>query len=159
VRGAVRGVTVIDDFAHHPTAVRGSIEALHARYPEGRIIALFEPRTNTSRRKIFQDAYAEAFDAASRALVFEVPDEPIYSATGEVTELFSASELCSALEGRGVPAEAFPSIDEIVASAVGDAQPGDVFLVMSNGPFGGIWELLLSALRASGGEPANGGPA
>jgi UDP-N-acetylmuramate: L-alanyl-gamma-D-glutamyl-meso-diaminopimelate ligase len=149
VRGEARGVTVIDDFAHHPTAVRGSIEALKARYPEGRIIAIFEPRTNTSRRKIFQEAYAQAFDAASRALVFEVPDEPIYSATGDVTELFSARELCGALEARGVAAHAFASIDEIVASAVADAQAGDVFLVMSNGPFGGIWELLLRALRAS----------
>jgi UDP-N-acetylmuramate: L-alanyl-gamma-D-glutamyl-meso-diaminopimelate ligase len=60
VRGEVRGVAVIDDFAHHPTAVQGCIEALRARYPERRLVAVFEPRTNTSRRRIFQDAYAKA---------------------------------------------------------------------------------------------------
>jgi UDP-N-acetylmuramate: L-alanyl-gamma-D-glutamyl-meso-diaminopimelate ligase len=147
-RGVVAGVTVVDDFAHHPTAVKGSVAAIRARFPECRLIAIFEPRTNTSRRKVFQEAYAQAFDDATRALVFEVPDEPIYSATGEVTELFSSRELCAALRERGVAADAYPSVDEIVAEATGDAQPGDVLLVMSNGSFGGIWERLLDALRA-----------
>ena len=148
IRGEVAGVTVVDDFAHHPTAVKGSIAALRARFPEGRLVAVFEPRTNTSRRAIFQDDYAQAFDAADRALVYEVPgDEPIYSATGEVTELFSSFDLCEALSSRGTPADAFPDVDAIVACVVSEARPGDVVLVMSNGGFDGIWEKLLEALR------------
>jgi UDP-N-acetylmuramate: L-alanyl-gamma-D-glutamyl-meso-diaminopimelate ligase len=149
IRGEQSGVVVIDDFAHHPTAVRGSIEALRARYPGRRLLAVFEPRTNTSRRRVFQDDYARAFDAADRAFVYEVPDEPVYSATGEVTELFSSADLCEALAGRGVPARAFASVDEIVKGVVADATPGDVVLVMSNGGFDGIWEKLLAALRDS----------
>jgi UDP-N-acetylmuramate: L-alanyl-gamma-D-glutamyl-meso-diaminopimelate ligase len=149
IRGEERGVAVVDDFAHHPTAVRGSIGALRARFPGRRLIAIFEPRTNTSRRAIFQDDYARAFDEADRVLVYEVPDEPIYSATGEVTELFSSADLCGALAGRGVAADAFDEVDAIVACAVREAREGDVVLVMSNGGFDGIWEKLLEALRAS----------
>ncbi len=105
---------------------------------------------STSRRRIFQDDYARAFDDADRALVYEVPDEPIYSATGEVTERFSSADLCEALGGRGIPADAFASVDAIIECVVREAQPGDVVLVMSNGGFDGIWEKLLAALRTSG---------
>jgi UDP-N-acetylmuramate: L-alanyl-gamma-D-glutamyl-meso-diaminopimelate ligase len=147
IRGEERGVVVVDDFAHHPTAVRGSIGALRARFPGRRLIAIFEPRTNTSRRAIFQDDYARAFDEADRVLVYEVPDEPIYSATGEVTELFSSADLCGALAGRGIAADAFDEVDAIVACVASEARDGDVVLVMSNGGFGGIWEKLLEALR------------
>ncbi len=150
IRGEEAGVVVVDDFAHHPTAVRGSIAALRARFPDRRLLAVFEPRTNTSRRRIFQDDYARAFDDADRALIYEVPDEPIYSATGEVTERFSSADLCEALGGRGIPAGAFASVDAIIECVVREAQPGDVVLVMSNGGFDGIWEKLLAALRTSG---------
>ncbi len=150
IRGEAQGVVVVDDFAHHPTAVRGSIGALRARFPDRRLIAIFEPRTNTSRRAIFQQDYARAFDEADRALVYEVPDEPIYSATGEVTELFSSAELCEALVERGVAAEAFAKVDDIVACVAREARRGDVVLVMSNGGFDGIWEKLLAALEARG---------
>jgi len=128
--------------------VKGSIGALRARFPDRRLIAVFEPRTNTSRRRIFQDDYARAFDQADRALVYEVPDEPIYSATGEVTERFSSADLCAALAGRGVAADSFADVAAIVDCVVAEAQPGDVVLVMSNGGFDGIWEKLLQALRA-----------
>ena len=146
-RGEVNGVSVIDDFAHHPTAVKGSIAALHDRYPRGRIIAVFEPRTNTSRRRVFQEAYVDALAGADRVLVQRVPDTPIYSATGEVTERFSADELADALRGRGVPAVVASDVDEIVSALVADQRPGDVVLAMSNGPFGGIWEKLLERLK------------
>jgi UDP-N-acetylmuramate: L-alanyl-gamma-D-glutamyl-meso-diaminopimelate ligase len=148
LRGEANGVVVIDDFAHHPTAVRGSIAALGARYPGQRVVAIFEPRSNTSRRATFQDDYARSFDGAARALIYEVPDEPIYSATGEVSELLSAEDLCAALQGRGIAADSFASVDEIVACAAAEATPGDVMLVMSNGAFDNIWEKLLVALRA-----------
>ena len=148
VRGSVRGITVIDDFADHPTAVGGSIEALRARYPQGRLLAVFEPRTNTSRRKIFQREYAEALRAADIVVVLEVPDEPIYSATGEVTELFSADELVSTLVESDCAADSFSSVDAIVSYIGEIARPDDTVLVMSNGAFGNIWEKLLSAFAS-----------
>ena len=86
--------------------------------------------------------------SADRALVYEVPGGPIYSATGEVTALFSAAELCQALRARGVDAESFAKVDDIVACVAREARAGDVVLVMSNGDFGGIWEKLLAALAA-----------
>ena len=147
IRGEEAGVVVVDDFAHHPTAVKGSIGALRARFPGRRLVAIFEPRTNTSRRRVFQDDYARAFDDADRALVYEVPDEPIYSATGEVTERFSSAALCEALARRGIAADALDEVDAIVDCVVKEAQEGDVVLVMSNGGFDGIWEKLLEGLR------------
>ena len=148
VRGEARGITVVDDFAHHPTAVSGSIEALKARFPGRRLVALFEPRTNTSRRKVFQRDYAEAFDAADRVVISIVPDGPIYSATGEVTERFSAAELVADLCARKLDAVAAEGIDAIVADVVEHSAEGDVVLAMSNGAFDNVWERLLSALRA-----------
>jgi UDP-N-acetylmuramate: L-alanyl-gamma-D-glutamyl-meso-diaminopimelate ligase len=149
VRGCRRGVIVIDDFAHHPTAVRGSIEALRSRYPSGRLLAVFEPRSNTSRRKLFQREYADALKGADVVLVQEVPDEPIYSATGEVSEFFSASELVGALATDGCKASSFSSVEAIVAGVAEIAREGDIVLVMSNGAFGNIWEKLLDALGAA----------
>jgi len=148
VRGEVRGISVIDDFAHHPTAVEASIGAARARFPGRRLLAIFEPRTNTSRRKIFQQRYAEVFDAADRVFIRVVPDAPIYSATGEVTERFSAEQLAADLSARGVPATAVDGVEDIVAQVAREAREQDVVLVMSNGDFGGIWEKLLRALRA-----------
>ena len=146
IRGEAGGVTVIDDFAHHPTAVKASIGAARARFPEHRLVAIFEPRTNTSRRRIFQDDYARAFDGAAEVIVREVADEPIYSATGEVSELFSARELADALESRGMPASVHQQVAEIVDHVVSTHGAGDVVLVMSNGSFDDIWDKLLSAL-------------
>jgi UDP-N-acetylmuramate: L-alanyl-gamma-D-glutamyl-meso-diaminopimelate ligase len=146
IRGEARGVTVVDDFAHHPTAVRASIEALRARFPGRRLVAVFEPRTNTSRRRVFQGEYAAAFDGADRVLVARVPDTPLYSATGEVTELFSADELVRDLEARGVSARCEDGPDAIVEHLASACEAGDVVLVMSNGDFGNVWQRLLDAL-------------
>jgi UDP-N-acetylmuramate: L-alanyl-gamma-D-glutamyl-meso-diaminopimelate ligase len=151
VRGEAAGVLVLDDFAHHPTAVAASIGAACARYPGRRVFAIFEPRTNTSRRAVFQDRYAESFGGAAEVIVRCVPDTPIYSATGEVTERFSAERLVSDLRARGIPAIARDEVDEIVEYVAGAARVGDVLLVMSNGDFEGIWEKLLAALAARAG--------
>ncbi len=151
VRGEIGGVTVLDDFAHHPTAVRGTVEAVKARYGGRRVVAVFEPRSNTSRRKLFQSQYAEALSAADRVVVLDVPDEPIYSATGDVTELFSAAELVADLAERGTDAAHFASAAEITASLVGDRRDGDVLLVMSNGAFDGLFDELLPALERAAG--------
>jgi UDP-N-acetylmuramate: L-alanyl-gamma-D-glutamyl-meso-diaminopimelate ligase len=148
VRGAARGVTVVDDFAHHPTAVAGSIASLRARFPKRRLIALFEPRTNTSRRAVFQGAYAEAFDGADGVVVAVVPDAPLYSATGEVAERFSSLRLAEDISARGVPAVAIDGVDAIVEHLVRESRPGDVVLVMSNGDFDDVWGRLLAALAS-----------
>jgi UDP-N-acetylmuramate: L-alanyl-gamma-D-glutamyl-meso-diaminopimelate ligase len=149
VRGEAAGVTVIDDFAHHPTAVRGTVVAVKRRFAGRRLVAVFEPRTNTSRRKIFQDDYARAFDGADRVIIRAVGDEPIYSATGEVTERFSARELANSLTDRGLDTDVFADVDDIVADLVENRREGDVVLVMSNGAFGNIWQKLLDALGSS----------
>ena len=148
VRGESAGVTVLDDFAHHPTAVEATLQAVRARYPGRRVVAVFEPRTNTSRRAVFQQRYAEAFDAADHVVVCEVPDAPIYSNTGEVSELFSAETLVDDLSQRGVSARCCADVAAIVDHVVEFARPGDVVAVMSNGDFGGVWERLLEALGA-----------
>jgi UDP-N-acetylmuramate: L-alanyl-gamma-D-glutamyl-meso-diaminopimelate ligase len=118
-------------------------------------VAVFEPRTNTSRRRIFQHDYVDALAGADHVVVFEVSDEPIYSATGEVTERFSAEELVAALAARGVSAVRFDTVEGIVEHLTrGGAVPmaaerESVVLVMSNGSFGNIWERLLEALRTA----------
>jgi UDP-N-acetylmuramate: L-alanyl-gamma-D-glutamyl-meso-diaminopimelate ligase len=112
------------------------------------VVALLEPRTNTSRRALFQDDYVEALSRADRIAIAEVGDEPIYSITGEVTECLSAAAVAAALVAQGRDARAFAAIDEIVDWVVEGRRQGDVVLVMSNGAFGGIWEKLLDALRA-----------
>ena len=149
LRGEERGVTVVDDFAHHPTAVRGSIGALRQRFADRRLIAVFEPRTNTSRRAIFQRDYAEALGDADRVVIRSVPEAPIYSATGTVVEFFSSDQLVADLGERGVPARSCDSVEEIIALLTAECRAGDVVLCMSNGSFDDIWQRLLDALRGS----------
>jgi UDP-N-acetylmuramate: L-alanyl-gamma-D-glutamyl-meso-diaminopimelate ligase len=140
--GVEGGVTVIDDFAHHPTAVRETIGAVRTRFPEGRVLALFEPRTNTSRRSIFQEEYALAFDGAACAFI-----APPFGADKLAPEArFDSAMLARALTARGIPAESPPDIDALVRAAVKTARPGDALLCMSNGAFGGVHGKLLAAL-------------
>ncbi|MFO0690729.1 MAG: Mur ligase domain-containing protein [Myxococcota bacterium] len=146
IRGVAAGVTVIDDFAHHPTAVKATIEAIAQRHAGSRVVALLEPRTNTSRRAIFQDDYVDALMPAGRVAIAEVGSEPIYSITGEVTEILSSKKVAEALRQRGRDAAAFEGIEEMIDWVVAGRREGDVVLVMSNGAFGGIWEKLLAAL-------------
>jgi len=137
-RGEERGVAVIDDFAHHPTAVRGSIGALRQRFADRRLIAVFEPRTNTNRRAIFQKDYAQSFNG-----------KPIYSATGPIEEFFSSEKLVADLGEHGIPATSCDSVEEIVEQLTAECRSGDVVLCMSNGSFDNIWQRLLDALRSS----------
>jgi len=154
LRGEERGVAVVDDFAHHPTAVRGSIGALRERFPGRRLIAVFEPRTNTSRRAIFQQDYAKAFGDADRVIIRSVPETPLYSATGPVETLFSSEKLVSDIEQQGVPAISCDSVEEIIEQLTSECRAGDVVLCMSNGSFDDIWQRLLDALRDT--EAASG---
>ncbi len=149
LRGEERGVAVVDDFAHHPTAVRGSISALRQRFAGRRLIAVFEPRTNTSRRAIFQRDYAEALGDADRVIIRSVPETPLYSATGTVEAFFSSEQLVADLGERGVPALSCDSVEEIIERLTAECSAGDVVLCMSNGSFDDIWQRLLDALRGS----------
>ena len=148
-RGTAGGVTVLDDFAHHPTAVAASLGAARARYPGRRVLAVFEPRSNTSRRGVFQAEYADALAHADAVFVRRVPDGPIYSAFGEVRDRLSAEGIAETLARRGKEAVVREQVDELVAELVRRARPGDVVLVMSNGDFGGIWGKLLERLGRS----------
>ncbi len=156
VRGRAGGVTVVDDFAHHPTAVRETVAAL-ARFGlagwtppalggDGRLMAVFEPRTNTSRRGIFQDDYAGAFAGADRVFLREPPgveDIP-------PRERFSSRRLAQALRARGIPASAHPDSDQLLQALVAELAAGDLCLIMSNGGFDDIHRRLLE--RLAGGE-------
>ncbi len=155
LRGEVRGVTVIDDFAHHPTAVAATLEALRVRFPGRRVIALFEPRTNTSRRAVFQDDYARAFDDADRVVVRRVPETPLYSATGEVRERFSADRLARDLRARGVATDVEADVEAIVSRVASESAPGDVVVTLSNGGFDGVWDRLLAALAGRAQETSS----
>jgi len=145
VRGVVRGVTVIDDFAHHPTAVRETLEALKEAYAGQRLIAVFDPRTNTTRRKVFQEAYVGSFGSADRVLVKE--PEPLKNVAPE--ELFSSSRLAEDLRARGIDASYFPSADMILDDLAVASKVGDVVAFLSNGGFDNIHARFLERLRAA----------
>ena len=142
VRGVKNGITVIDDFAHHPTAVFETIGAVRPFYPEGRLIAVFEPRTNTSMRKVFQDVYPQVFDEADRVCIRK---PPLLSKIPEA-EQFSSRQLVADLLARGKDAHYFEDTEAIIEFLEGEAAAGDVILVMSNGGFDNIHERLLALL-------------
>ncbi len=142
VRGVKGGVTVIDDFAHHPTAVFETIRAIRPFYPEGRLIAVFEPRTNTSMRKIFQGAYAEVFDEADSICIRK---PPLLAKIPE-GERFSSERLVADLKSRGKDARYFEETEGIISYVAGTAKSGDAVLIMSNGGFDNIHQRLLAAL-------------
>ena len=138
------GVTVIDDFAHHPTAIRETLKALGRRFPERRVWAIFEPRSNTTRRNHFQIELAEALRLAKRVVVAEVarleqvPPE----------ERLNPAQLMADIRAAGVETDYLPTAEEIVAHVVPQAQPGDILCVLSNGGFDNIHQKLIDALEA-----------
>ncbi|MDY6851064.1 MAG: UDP-N-acetylmuramate:L-alanyl-gamma-D-glutamyl-meso-diaminopimelate ligase [Thermodesulfobacteriota bacterium] len=143
VRGVEAGVTVIDDFAHHPTAVRETLAAIRAAYPGQRIAAAFEPRTNTSRRNIFQADYAAAFDDADKVLVRQPPD----LAKVPKKERFSSKQLVQDLRDRGKSAFFFQDANLLLDHLLAETRPGDVVLIMSNGGFDNLHDRLLKGLK------------
>lgn len=144
IRGIVKGITVIDDFAHHPTAVKETIAALKRGYPDNRLVAVFEPRTNSSRRSIFQKDYVSSFDAADLVLLREpVPIEGL-----DEDELFSSERLANDLQTeKGIVAEAMPTTDAILDRLNSIVKVGDVVAILSNGGFDDIHTRLLDQLR------------
>ncbi len=145
VRGEVNGITVIDDFAHHPTAVRETLSALKTRYTGQRLVAVFEPRSWSSRLAVFQQEYAKAFAPADYVIVAGVFDTRKATEKGDVLD---TAKLISDIAAQSKPAFAIRDVDEIVERLSSELRSGDVVAIMSNGGFGGIHEKLLSALSA-----------
>jgi len=155
VRGEERGVTVIDDFAHHPTAVRETLRGLRNRYQQRRLIAVFEPRSWSSRLAVFQEDYANAFAAADYVLIASVFDSQKVSEKGKSLD---TSKLIADIKRADKPALALADADEIIQHLLPELRAGDVVAIMSNGGFGGIHEKLLEKLKGTG-ELGNGGKA
>src|SRR5581483_11623851 len=144
--GEARGVVVIDDFAHHPTAVAGTLAALRLRYPDRRLRAVFEPRSNTSRRRVFQDDFRKALETADEVILaapFAKTSDPI-----PVEERLDPERIVAELEAHGTPAKLLGGVPGIRDYLVESARPGDVIAIMSNGAFGGLPALVAEALGA-----------
>ncbi len=144
-KGEKRGILVLEDFAHHPTAVQKTIEAVHDRYNGHRLMAVFEPRSNSSRRNIFQEDYASSFDQADLVLLPEPP--PIGNIPPE--DRFSSARLVKDLRDRGLEASSFPDTDHLLAGILAAVKKGDVVLLMSNGSFDNLPDRLLKGLDES----------
>jgi len=143
VRDVIRGITIIDDFAHHPTAIRETLRALRSVYPNARIWAILEPRSNTLRRKVLERDLVESLRLADRVILAgvyqqqRVPD----------AERLHPEDVVDALNSGGTPAELHPDAAEIVASIAPKLQEGDVVAILSNGGFDGIYEKLPARLK------------
>jgi UDP-N-acetylmuramate: L-alanyl-gamma-D-glutamyl-meso-diaminopimelate ligase len=141
VVGTAGGVTVYDDFAHHPTAVAETLSGLRASNPASRIWAVFEPRSASSCRRVFQDDFARAFASADEVLF-----APVFRSSLPEAERLSVPGLVGELQRSGRSARGAESIDEIISTIVREHRPGDLVVMMSNGGFGGIHRRLLEAL-------------
>ncbi|HMG85056.1 MAG TPA: UDP-N-acetylmuramate:L-alanyl-gamma-D-glutamyl-meso-diaminopimelate ligase [Terracidiphilus sp.] len=143
VRDVIRGITIIDDFAHHPTAIRETLRALRSVYPDARIWAVLEPRSNTLRRKVLENDLIESLRLADRVMMTgvyqqqRIPD----------AERLHPEDVVDALSAAGTPAELHPDATEIIASIAPRLQSGDVVAILSNGGFDDIYEKLPARLR------------
>jgi UDP-N-acetylmuramate: L-alanyl-gamma-D-glutamyl-meso-diaminopimelate ligase len=148
VKAEVAGVTIIDDFAHHPTAISETLRALRTRYPVSRLWAVFEPRSNTVRRKVLQKELVGSLSLADQVVIASVfkaeaiPEE----------ERLTPAAVVAAIKKRGKPARELADADAIVNAIAPELQAGDVVAILSNGGFGGIYEKLprrLNELRSA----------
>ena len=151
VRAEVNGVTVIDDFAHHPTAIRETLNALHHAYHGRRLWAVLEPRSNTLRRNVFAEALVESLALADRVVLAGVFNSSVIAEA----ERLVPETVVGKLRERGVPAEVWENAEVIVAALAPQLEPGDVVAIMSNGGFGDIYHLLPQALRQQAQAPAS----
>lgn len=146
VRGTIDGITLIDDFAHHPTEVRETIEAVRQKYAGRRVVAIFEPRSYTAQRREFEDAFRDALGHADTVVIGALFHPERYTAETGMDPV----RLAARLTKEGTPARAIPDVDDIVRALAAELTHGDVVLVMSNGGFGGIHGKLLRALEVKG---------
>ena len=141
-------IDVIEDFAHHPTAVRKTLEALKERYPERRLVAVFEPRSNTSRRAFFQNDYAQAFDSSDKAMILNVLEATTYSKDNKQIVGLDLDRLVDDINSRGVSAQLIDTVDQLLSAILDTVRTDDVFVLMSNGDFGGLPSKLVEKLKA-----------
>jgi UDP-N-acetylmuramate: L-alanyl-gamma-D-glutamyl-meso-diaminopimelate ligase len=151
----VNGITIIDDFAHHPTAIAGTLKALRARYAGARLWAILEPRSNTLRRRVLQAELARSLALADEVIVAGV----FRSEAVPVNERLELPELARDIQRQGGRARLIADVDEIVQSIASEMRSGDVVAILSNGGFGGIYEKLPARLRALAGEAERGNSA
>jgi len=147
VKAVINDISIYDDFAHHPTKVKSTIHGLRCRYPEKKIWAVYEPRTATAKNKIMEDQYAAAFDEADVTILapLHLPEKV------KQEKRLSISSLIEKIQRRNHEAHYLPSVPEIVDYLAGHARPGDHILIMSNGAFGNIHELLIHKLTLKSG--------
>ena len=141
--GNCKDILVIDDFAHHPTSVKETIKAVKEHYKNRRLVAVFEPRSNSSRRNIFQNAYASSFNCADLVIL---PEPPMMEKI-PLHERFSSIKLTGNLKEGGIDAHYFPNNDDLLEGLFTLIRPGDSILIMSNGAFDNIQERLLHHLK------------
>lgn len=152
VRAQVNGITIIDDFAHHPTAIAGTLTALRARYPGARLWAILEPRSNTMRRNVLQKELANCLALADEVVIANVFKSEVIPAA----ERLDLSLLASDIQTHGRRARVVPEVDGIVQMVASEMRSGDVVAILSNGGFGGIYEKLPQRLRSLSGSVSTG---
>lgn len=143
ILGTRGDVTVIDDFAHHPTAVEMTLQGLRDRFPKSRLIAIFEPRTLTAGRAFLHDNYRRALERADRVLLAPI----FHHLRLPPEERLDIQKLVSELEAEGTPTTLGQDVDSLLDLALAEAKPGDVFITMSSGSFEGLPHRLLEALN------------
>jgi UDP-N-acetylmuramate: L-alanyl-gamma-D-glutamyl-meso-diaminopimelate ligase len=144
VKGEIGNILVVDDFAHHPTAIRATIEAARLRWPGRRLWAILEPRSNSMRRRVFQDVLPQALALSDRVVLGSVHRAVQLSDD----QRLDPESVAAAVRQLGKDARVLPSADVIADFLVAEARPGDLLLVMSNGSFDGLCEKLLTRLQA-----------
>jgi UDP-N-acetylmuramate: L-alanyl-gamma-D-glutamyl-meso-diaminopimelate ligase len=153
VRATLNGVTIIDDFAHHPTAIAGTLKALRSRYPDSRLWVILEPRSNTLRRNVFQTDLARSLALADEVVVAEV----FKSEAIPAVERLDLAAVASDIKKQGRRARIVPTVDGIVQLVAPELRAGDVVAILSNGGFGGIYEKLPERLQSLAASPAKAG--
>jgi UDP-N-acetylmuramate: L-alanyl-gamma-D-glutamyl-meso-diaminopimelate ligase len=154
VRGVEKGITVIDDFAHHPTAIATTLNGARKRYPGQRLWALFEPRSISSSRKEFEEGYKEAFHEADRVVIGPIFHRERYETRYGLDKMMSISSIIERLNKDGVPTTQIDDFDEIAALVAREGKPDDVVVVMSSGAFGGVHEKILQRIADGGSRTA-----
>jgi UDP-N-acetylmuramate: L-alanyl-gamma-D-glutamyl-meso-diaminopimelate ligase len=141
LRGTVAGVSVYDDFAHHPTAIGETLEGIRSAYPNHRVWAIFEPRSATSCRRVFHSEFVRALSAAHRVVL-----PAVFRSTLPEPERLSPEHVVAELKASGVDARYIPAVDDIVRTVAAEARKGDLVVIMSNGGFENIHQKLMTAL-------------
>ena len=143
VRSQAYGVTIIDDFAHHPTAIAATLKALRARYAGRKLWAILEPRSNTLRRRVFQKELAQSLGVADQVVIAGI----FKSEAIPESERLHPEAVVEDLKQSGIPAQLLPTPDDIVDAVAPTLRDGDVVAILSNGGFGGIYEKLPARLK------------